>query len=340
MSTPPESLPQGALWLSGRDVEHLLDMRDAVAQVQQAFLADFEGRAANHPRVRLRVPETARAREATDLRAMLHVLPATLSAREVLGVKTYLSSARGATFVVVLFHARRGLLAVIEADRLGQMRTGAASGVATRFMAREDASVAAIIGTGWQARAQVEAVCAVRPIREVRVYGRNDEKRSTFCRDLAERLDISVLPAADPQEAVRGAHVVITATTSARPVLLGEWLEPGMHVNAVGSNAANRQELDARAVMRAHAIVVDDRDQARVECGDLVALVQEGRLSWEAISTLAEVVGGRTRPRQSPDDVTLFESQGLATEDLALAALCYERALERGAGTPLPCTET
>lgn len=332
-------MPQGALWLSGRDVDHLVDIHDAVAQVQEAFQAEFDGRACNHPRVRLRIPETAQAREATDLRAMLHVLPATLSARELLGVKTYVSSARGATFVVVLFHARQGLLAVIEADRLGQMRTGAASGVATRFMAREDASVAAVIGTGWQARTQVEAVCSVRSIREVRAYGRNEEKRAGFCRELSDRLGIPVLPAADPREAVRGAHVVITATTSARPVLLGEWLEPGMHVNAAGSNAANRQELDSGAVMRAHAIVVDDRAQARVECGDLVALVQEGRLSWEAMATLAEVVGGGIRPRQLPGDITLFESQGLATEDLALATLCYERALERGEGTPLPRTE-
>lgn len=332
-------MPDPALWLNGNDVEQLIDMRDAVNHIQEAFLADYEGRAANHERIRLRVPETPQAREATDLRAMLHVLPATLSNREVMGVKTYMSTARGATFVVVLFHGRRGLLAVIEADRLGQIRTGAASGVATRFLAREDATVAAIIGTGWQARAQVEAICAVRPIREIRAYGRREELRAEFCTQLSARLGLPVLPASDPSDAVRGAHIVVTATTSAQPVLLGQWLEPGMHINAVGSNAANRQELDAEAMLRASAIVVDDRGQAQVECGDAMALVQQGRLSWEAMPTLADVVGGKAHPRQSPQDITLFESQGLATEDLALALLCHQRAVERGVGTPLARTE-
>jgi ornithine cyclodeaminase/alanine dehydrogenase-like protein (mu-crystallin family) len=237
----------------------------------------------------------------------------------------------------LLYSAQDGrLLAVIEADRLGQMRTGAASGVATRYLAREDAASVGLIGAGWQAQSQLMAVCAARPIRTVRVYSRNAARAQAFAEALSAQLGIAITPVASAQAAVRDADVVITATSTRDPVLLGDWLEGGQHVNAVGSNQPARRELDSDAVVRCDRIVVDSLEQARIEAGDLLAPLTEGRLSWERVDELANVIVGRSPGRSSPDEITLFKSLGLAIEDMAVAAHVYQRALARGRGERLP----
>jgi ornithine cyclodeaminase/alanine dehydrogenase-like protein (mu-crystallin family) len=267
----------------------------------------------------------------------MHVMPATLPEARVMGLKAYATVRGRAKFVVLLFSAETAtLLAVIEADRLGQMRTGAASGVATRHLARPEADRVGCYGTGWQARSQLEAVCAVRKVREVRVYGRDAGRRARFAEEMSAVLGLPVGPAEQPEAVARDASILITITSSRTPVLEGRWIAPGTHVNAAGSNALQRAELDVEAVRRAALIVTDSLEQAKVECGDLVAPLEQGVVRWEDVHELGEIVAGTRPGRQLPDEVTLFESQGVALEDVAVAVRVVARARERQMGQEIP----
>ena len=212
-----------------------------------------------------------------------------------MGLKSYATVRGGAKFVVLLFSAETGaLLAVIEADKLGQMRTGAASGVATKHLARPDADRVGCYGTGWQARSQLEAVCAVRRVREVRVYGRDAERRARFAEEMGALLGVPVVAVDRPEAAARGrVDPRDDHRDRRRPCSRERWIEPGAHVNAAGSNALQRAELDVEAVRRAGLIVTDSLEQARVECGDLVAALEQGVIRWEDVHELGEVVAGR-----------------------------------------------
>jgi ornithine cyclodeaminase/alanine dehydrogenase-like protein (mu-crystallin family) len=315
-----------ALFITEDEVARLLTMDDALRAVEEAFRQHGQGSAVNRPRTRVRVPH-----------GMLHVMAAGLPPEGVLGLKAY-TAFRGTTrFHVHLYSAEDGrLLALLEANRLGQMRTGAASGVATKYLARPDASVVGIFGTGWQARSQLEAVCAVRRVREVRAYGRDPARRAAFSREMEATLGVPVRPAPEPRIVVEGADIVITITTAKTPVFDGRWLAAGSHVNAAGSNFAEKQEVDEATVTAARLIVVDSKEQARIECGDLIGPVSRGLLSWDQVHELGEVVAGKIPGRERAGDVTLFESQGLALEDMAVAAVVYRKALERRVGRDLP----
>lgn len=315
-----------ALFLNEAEVTMLLPMSLALEAVEEVFRWQGEAKLTNRPRVRLPVPG-----------GLLHVMPAALPEARVMGLKTYATVRAGAKFLVLLFSAETGaLLAIIEADKLGQMRTGAASGVATKYLARPDADRVGCYGTGWQARSQLEAVCAVRRVREVRVYGRNPERRARFAEEMASALRVSVTPVDQPEAAARDASILVTITGSRTPVLEGRWIAPGTHVNAAGSNALQRAELDVEAVRRATLIVTDSLEQAKAECGDLVAALEQGVIRWEDVHELGEVVAGRRQGRRGPDEITLFESQGVAMEDIAVAARIVGRARERRLGTEIP----
>jgi ornithine cyclodeaminase/alanine dehydrogenase-like protein (mu-crystallin family) len=250
-----------------------------------------------------------------------------------MGLKIYTSARGSVRFVVPLFRTRTGeLVALIEADYLGQVRTGAASGVATKFLAREDARVAGILGTGLQARTQLEAMVAVRRIERVRAFGRNPQRRADFCAEMTQRLSVPVEPAASGDEAVRGADIVITATNSSTPVLKGEWLAPGMHINAIGGNFPQKRELDEAAVRRADVIAADSVAQSQDESGDLLQVFGDDPQSWAAVRELSDIVAGRAPRRTRADQVTLFKSNGIAIEDVVTAARVFERAGERGLG--------
>ncbi len=311
-----------ALFLTEAEVAELLPMAAALEAVEAAIKAQGLGLAINEPRRRIRTPG-----------GMLHVMSGAVLPAGLLGFKAYTTFRAGAKFLVMLYSADDGrLLAVMQADKLGQLRTGAASGVATKYLARPDASVLGVIGAGWQAESQVEAVCQVRPINLVRVYSRTPERRAEFAARMAERLGIRVEAVESALDAVKDADVVVTITTSRDPVLLGEWLRPGMHINAAGSNSLLRRELDDEAIKRADLIFVDSKDQARIESGDLLGPIERGLISWEAVYELGQVVAGLHPGRQSADQITLFESHGLAIWDVAAAGVVYERARERGVG--------
>jgi ornithine cyclodeaminase/alanine dehydrogenase-like protein (mu-crystallin family) len=273
-----------------------------------------------------------RARTQTD-HAMLHVLSAAAKGLGVLGYKAYATSRKGASFHIGLFDGRTGaLLSLMQADFLGQMRTGAASGVATEYMARPEASEVGLFGCGKQARTQLLAICKVRKINRAQVYSPNEEHRRRFAAEMSERCQTEVVPVARPEMAAEDKDIVITATTSREPILNGHWLAEGTHINAVGSNFLGKAEMDAVAVRRCETIVVDSKDQARLEAGDFVQALEDGSIHWADVHELGQVIVGRYTGRKHPQDVTLFKSLGIAIEDVAVAARVYEKATAAGVG--------
>jgi len=231
------------------------------------------------------------------------------------------------------------MVALIEADALGQLRTGAASGVATKYLANPDARTAGIIGTGYQARTQLEAVAAVRRLERVWAFGRDRERRETFCHEMSEKIGVPVQPANSGEEAVNGASIVITATSATKVVLDGAGIAPGMHINAMGANWSQKRELDAAAVGRADKIVVDSLEQAKMEAGDLIQAFGEDQSRWNPVQELSQIVAGKVPGRDRADQITLFKSNGIATWDLAAAVRVYELAIAKGMGQKIPLWE-
>lgn len=308
-----------ALFLDEEDVRRLVDMGDALEAVEEAFRHAGEGRAVNEPRRRLASPMGG-----------LQLLPALDAAGGIAGLK--INAGRGGGFCLLFDLATGEALAVIRHARLGQLRTGAASGVATKYLARSQSQVLGVIGTGYQARTQVEAVCAVRPIRRVLAYSRDPERRRAFATRMQESVGVEVVPASSAEEAVQAADVVCTITNSAVPVLRGEWLAAGVHVNAAGSNSLLRQEIDDSVVERSALVAVDDVAQVELEGGDLLRSLQRGIIGRAALVNLGEIVAGRKPGRATDQEVTLFKSHGIGLEDVALAGAIYRKAREQGAG--------
>jgi ornithine cyclodeaminase/alanine dehydrogenase-like protein (mu-crystallin family) len=311
-----------AVLLREEHVTELLDIDTAIAAVEEVLRDQAEGQATNRPRYRVAMPAS-----------QLHVMAAGDRRLGVTGLKVYTASRKGARFLVLLYDSESGdMLAMIEADRLGQMRTGAASGVATKYMARADADTVGIYGTGWQAESQLMAVCAVRQIKSIAAYGRNAERREGFARKMTSLLRVEVTAANSPEEAARGQSIVITATSAREPVLKGEWIDPGTHLNVVGSNFLSKAEVDVETIRRASIIAVDSIEQSRIEAGDLKPAIERGVISWESVTELGRIVAGRDRGRTSEDDITLFKSNGIALEDISTALRVYHLARERGVG--------
>jgi ornithine cyclodeaminase/alanine dehydrogenase len=223
-------------------------------------------------------------------------------------------------------------LALIQADYLGQVRTGAASGVATQYMARPDAAEVGIFGSGKQARTQLQAVCLVRKIRRAQVYSPSEEHRRRFAEEMCESCNCEVQPVPRPEMAAEDKDIVITATSSREPVLNGNWISEGTHLNVIGSNFLGKAEVDDVCVRRCDSIIVDSKDQARAEAGDFVQALEEGSIHWADIHELGQVIVGRYTGRAHPEDVTMFKSLGIAIEDVALAAVIYQKALAAGVG--------
>jgi alanine dehydrogenase len=313
------------LFLTESEVRGLLDMQEAMQAVEEALREQGRGEATNQPRQRVSLDGVT-----------LHVLPAAVPGAGSMGLKAYITRPGGGRFWVMLLGADGTMRAIIEADLLGQVRTGAATGVATRHLSRPDSREVGIIGSGYQARTQLEAVCAVRPIEHIRAWSPTRENLLRFCDEMTGRLSVPLEPVADARSAVQGADIVVTMTKAREPVLLGDWLEPGMHLNAAGSNQASNREVDARAFSRADLVVVDDLAQSQVESGNLIAAVKEGAIRWEGITELGSVIAGGKPGREKPEDITLFESHGLGIWDIALASRVYDSALQQGLGTELP----
>jgi ornithine cyclodeaminase/alanine dehydrogenase len=224
------------------------------------------------------------------------------------------------------------LVALIEADYLGQVRTGAASGVATRCLAQPHAALVGCYGAGKQARTQLLAICAVRPIKRVAVFSRSAENRQRFAEEMSRECGVEVVPVDRPELAARGQEIVVTATSASEPVLRGEWIEDGTHLNSVGSNFLSKAEIDVATVRRANRIVVDSKEQCKIEAGDLAPAVEAGVIRWSDLIELGSVLVGKAPGRGGPSEVTLFKSVGLAIEDVTTAARVYAVAKEQGIG--------
>ncbi|WP_188596883.1 ornithine cyclodeaminase family protein [Thermocladium modestius] len=299
------------------EVFSLLGFDEAIEAVEDGFKLMGLGQAVNTPRRRTIMPN-----------AVLHVLQGSvLGNYGVAGLKAYLSTKRGTRFVVLLFGLEEGEpLAVIEADWLGRVRTGAASAVAARHMARTNAEVLGLVGTGGQARTQFEALSRVMKLRLVKVMSRSRKHAEDFARFVGSRgFDAKIV---DDYGEACDADVLVTATNSKDPFIDGKRLASGIHVNAVGSNWPNRAELMPSAVERAAVIAVDDVEQAKLEAGDLIM----AGIDWSRVVGLSEVVLGRVKGRPSDDAVTIFKSMGIAVEDLVVGKLVYEKALKKGMG--------
>ncbi len=315
----------GVLHLSEDQVRHLLDMKTALDAVEEGFASLAAGQAKNVPRERVHAPGIT-----------LHTMSASAAYLGLVGWKNYTTTSQGAQFWVGLHSQESGqLVALIQADHLGRLRTGAATGVAASWMAHREASSLGIFGTGRQAETQLEALCLVRNIKQAYVYSRNPQKRLDFCQRMADRLGTTFIPVDRPQEAVEGLPIVVTATTSNEPVFHGDWLAEGAFVAAVGSNALNRAELDFVTVRRADTVVCDSVMACRKEAGDFVDALQRGYFDWSKAVDLASVVAGTASSRFQPESISIFKSVGLALEDVALAGQLFRIAKLRGVGTQI-----
>ena len=298
------------LFLTEDEVRELLPMTEAIRRTRLAFEALARGDAQSQPRRRLQLKTGS----------MLHQVPGAYG--NYFGMKFYSTNPKAgvADFLFALYDAATARpLALMQANWLGQIRTGAASGYATDLMANPEADTLGIIGAGFQAKSQVDAIRTVRPIKTVRVYSRKSEKREKFAAEM------NATVAASAEEAIRGAHIVVTATWAKDPVIEDAWIGPGTHVNAVGSNATNRRELPEALVRRADLIAVDALDAAKNEAGDLIIPDQ-----WSNVVELHTVKRG-----WSPEKVTIFKSVGLGMEDVAVGSYVYEQAVARKIGKPL-----
>jgi alanine dehydrogenase len=310
------------LLLTEDEVRQVLTMEMALEAVEQGLRKLALDEANN----------ISRARAQTD-HAMLHTMSAAAKTLGCMGYKCYGTSRRGSNFHVGLFDGKTAALqALIQADYLGQIRTGAASGVATQFMARHDAAEVGIFGSGKQARTQVQAVCKVRKIRRVQVYSPNEERRRRFADEVSTLCQCEVQPVPRPEMAAEDKDIVITATSSREPVLNGNWISEGTHLNVIGSNFIGKAEVDAVCVRRCASIIVDSKDQARIEAGDFVQALEEGSIHWADIHELGQVIVGRYTGRAHAEDVTMFKSLGIAIEDVAVAQRVYQKALDVGLG--------
>lgn len=315
-----------ALFLREDDVREVMDMEASIAVIEDTFRQLAEGTATNVPRAR-----------ATGSGIVLHTMSASADYLGLVGVKAYTTTRDGARFHVAVYDAESGeMRALIEANYLGQLRTGAASGVATEFMARPDAKVVGIFGTGLQACMQLKAVCSVRRIERVEVYSRRDENRHRFADEMTEFCATEVLPARSPEDAAAEKDIVITATKSKTPVFDGRALDEGTHLNVIGSNFIRNAEIDVATVQRSNHIVCDSIEQCKIEAGDFTEAITIGACEWSSMHDLADVVAGRQTGRATPEDVTLFKSVGLAIEDVAMAAKIIELAEAAGLGESLP----
>lgn len=334
-----------AIFLTEENVKFLLPMKDAIPVLEEAFVEKGNSLAVNVPRFRPTVNGVG-----------LTMMVSALGGKRVSGFKVM----GAGKSMVLIFGADspeaapdnlhpgamkrlglgRELLAVLEASSLGQIRTGAATGLATKYMSKAQSKTVGIVGTGYQARSQLEAICAVRNIEKIKAYSRNIDRKESFCEAMSQFLSVEVVPAESAEEAVSDTDIVVAVTNvrTLDPIVFGHWIKAGSHINAAGANSLERRELDDTAITRSSLIAVDDIAQAKIECADLVLPVQSGILDWEKVMELGDLVIGDSEIRTNLDSdaVTLFESQGIGLEDIAVATYIYEEAIRMGVGLELP----
>ena len=315
-----------ALLIREDEVRELVKMPEAADAVEEAFRLYGQGKAYNNPRTRIKLGGE-----------ILHVLPAAIPTMDALGLKSYTAFRGGIRFLVLLYSAKTGeLKALIQAQRLGELRTGGVASVALKHMARRNVSRGALFGAGTMGRAMLEGMVNACRFEQIKVFDIFKDRLPGYCEEMSRRLDANIVPAEEPADAVDRADVVVTMTTAKDPVFDGKLLADGATVVAAGSNLLQKREVDSTVIRRAKRIVVEARDQAQLEAGDLFVPIDAGHLHWNQVHELSDVLLGHIPGRESDDEINLFKSVGLGLQDIALAAKVYEAATKAGAGTEVP----
>lgn len=317
-----------AIYIDEKTASSLIDMKEALSLTEESFKKYAEGKAFNMTRQRMRIRKGA-----------LHMLPAAIPYKNVLGFKAYTSFRAGLIFKTHLYDGETGApLAVIDSNEIGRLRTGAASGVASKYLAKKNSQTIFIFGGGFQAEAQLEAVfLSVPTIKKVFVATRTNESAEEFSKKMSAKLGVEVIPAVSPEKDLKNADIVITVTTSSKPLFEHSFLNPeGVHINAAGSNALIRTEIPEKTVEAAALIAVDSKDIAAIECGDILPSLEKGRLHWNEITELGDIAAGFRPGRTDGESITLFESQGMGLQDIICAQYVYKKAIEKNLGIALP----
>jgi ornithine cyclodeaminase len=310
------------LYLTDAEVRSLITPEDAARVIEDMFLDESRGLSEQTPTTELRLPT-----------GPFRVKVGGVYGANSFGFKAYLGNAGYRVFV---YDLERGFDGLVEAYELTELRTGAVSAVAAKYLARPDAETLGIIGTGREARAQLRAISGVRKLRKVRAYSRSAENRETYASEMREALGLDVVAVGSAEECVRAADIVVTITSANAPVFDGAWLAPGTFVCGVGATGSFRRELDEEAVGRAATVVVEFLPMALEECGELIHAVNRGRLRWNTVRELKDIVSGLIPPRRSNDDITLFTSIGTGAEDVAMASFVLKAARQKEIGLELP----
>ncbi|MFL2664409.1 MAG: ornithine cyclodeaminase family protein [Dehalococcoidia bacterium] len=315
-------MPKKVLFISESEVSKVTNMQMALNCIDNAFQAFSRGEIYNFPRYRLPTSE-----------GKYNFMSASWIEKGYAANKSYVSYKNGIDFNVMLYDAHgKGLIAIIEANLLGQIRTGAASGIATKYLSKKNSKVFGIVGSGYQSQTQLESVINVRDIKETYVYSRNKKNREIFANQMSEKFGISIKPLSYEEFIKIDFDILTTVTNSITPVVTKKMLTPGMHINAAGNNSWEKSEVDIDVISSSEHIICDEIEQARIECGELIRAYEKGVFNWEESFSLSEIVSGKHKLRKNDKDITLFESQGLALEDLAMAIEIYKIAIENNFG--------
>lgn len=311
------------------EVRAMVDIKDAIVAVENAFIEQAQGTAYNLPRQRVRQPF-----------GTLHLMGAALVKQAYWGYKSYTTTKLGAKFLINLYDLEVGnLISIIEADYLGQLRTGAASGVATKYLARKNSKTLALFGSGSQAATQVEGIHAVSNLQKTIVYSNTKEHRVQFAQKMSEKLSLEIVPVDSPDAAASQADIITTITTSKSPVFSETSIRKGVHINAAGSNSITRAEIGIPTIKQVDLFFTDDIFQARIESGNLVSAYEHNSFNWQALQPICDVISGTHPGRSSDQEITFFESHGIAIWDIALASIVYERAKSNGIGETINLLE-
>jgi len=310
------------LYLSNAEVRSLITVDEAAQRIEELFLQEAAGQVANRPTTELPLP-----------RGFFRLKAGMTPGFGSYGFKAY-GTGRYTVFVYNI--ENNALEGVVDAHGLTEIRTAAVSAVGAKHMARPASRTLGIIGTGREARAQLPAICALLPIASVKAYSRSAEHRDLYAQEMRLTLGISVTAVSSGEECVRGSDIVVTMTNARDPVLAGSWLTPGTFICAVGATTPERRELDEEAVRSAGTIVVEHLPQAQAECGELRHAVERGDLDWNHVTELKDIVSGHIAGRKSDEEITLFDTIGIGSEDVALATCALAKARERGCGVELP----
>lgn len=316
-----------AVYIDEHTASKILTMDDALNLVEESFSSYAKGQAFNMTRQRMRIRKGA-----------LHMLPGAVPYKNVIGFKAYTSFRAGLIFKVHLYDAENGSpLAIIDANEIGRLRTGAATGIATKYMAKKESSTVFIFGGGFQAEAQLEAVCKTTKINKVYVTTRKIENAQNFAKKMSHSLGIEIIPTQNIEEDLPKADIIITITTSVKPLFEHTMLNPnGVHINGAGSNALIRAEVPEKTIEAAEVLAVDSKDVAAIECGDILPSLEKGRLHWNEIIELGEITAGFRKGRITENGITIFQSQGMGLQDIMCAEFIYRKAVAENLGKMLP----